>query len=86
MNQNPSLQLMVRTREDILFKGPVESISSFNDKGRFDVLFNHAHFICLIKHSIFIRFLDGHSQELSVNEGVMRVKDNSIEVFLGVKH
>ena len=45
---NEKFKLLVKSREGILYQGEVESMTSFNEKGEFDILSRHANFISLI--------------------------------------
>ncbi len=81
----PRLFLTILTRQGILFDSEVESVSSTNEEGRFDVLREHTQFISIVKDKITIRLLDGKIQEVPVDNAVMRVKAGKIQVFLGIK-
>ncbi len=84
MEEKPLL-LKIINREGIVFEGQVKNLSSINDKGKFDVLSRHANFISLIRDYLIIRTLDKKEQQINIDSGVMKVVDNQIEVFLGVK-
>lgn len=76
--------LLVRSREGIIFQGDVDSISSYNDKGAFDVLAEHANFISLIKRKVIIR--SGKLvKSLDVSNALMRVRENYVEVYVGIE-
>lgn len=79
------LYLSVITREGVQFDGEVESITSYNDSGRFDVLRDHAQFISIIKDKVVVRQIDGATKEFPVENAIMRVKGTQVEVFLGIK-
>jgi F-type H+-transporting ATPase subunit epsilon len=79
------LFLKIITRQGVLFNSEIKSLSSRNDRGPFDVLREHAQFISIIKDKITIRMPDGKVQEIPVDNGVMRVKGELIQVFLGIK-
>jgi F0F1-type ATP synthase epsilon subunit len=79
------LQLKIHNREGLEFDGEVKNISSVNDKGKFDVLGYHANFISLINDYIIIRKRDGSEEKVNFDKAVMKVKDNLVEVYLGVK-
>ena len=80
-----SLFLKVRTRENVLFDGEVDSLTSVNEAGRFDVLKKHANFISLIKDYIVIRDLKGDKREIKIGKGIMKILDNKVSVYLGIK-
>lgn len=76
--------LVVRSREGELFRGEVDSITSYNDKGVFDVLAQHANFISLIKKSLIIR--KGEMvNTINLSNALMRVRENSVEVYIGIE-
>ena len=85
MNQDIKLLLTVRNREQVLINEEVKSISSFNDKGVFDVLPEHTNFISLIHRFIAIRRLNGETLQIRLENGIMRVYREKIDVFLGLK-
>ncbi len=86
--------LKVSSREGIVFEGEVSSLSSYNEKGKFDILASHANFISLIKKSLTIR-ADGSDTDDKTNKGVtkeiafdnalLRVQENKVEVYLGIE-
>lgn len=82
---NRKLFLKIITRQGILFNSEISSLSSKNDQGSFDVLRDHAQFISIIKDKITVRMPDGKVQEIPVDNGVMRVKADVVQVFLGIK-
>lgn len=79
------LFLRVYTRRGTVFDGEVVSITSFNDTGKFDVLREHTHFISIVKDRIIVRQVNGPEQQIPVGDAIMRVKDENVEVFLGVR-
>jgi len=84
-SQKKKLYLTIRTRRGVMYDGEVQSITSFNDKGEFDVLREHTQFISIIKNRVVITQLDGEEREFPVDNAIMRVKREYVEVFLGVK-
>ena len=77
--------LKVRSKEAVVFDGPVKSITSFNDKGEFDVLPQHANFISLIKRFLSFRDFNGTKREIRINNAIMRVEGQRVEVFVGIR-
>lgn len=80
------LIVLIRDREGILFEGEAESVSSFNDKGPFDVLSYHTNFISLIKKNVTVRRVGGAEESIPLEIGVMKVKENRVEVYVGIIH
>ena len=83
--KNHYFNLLVRSREGVVFQGQVESISSINDKGKFDVLATHANFISLIQKELVIRKPREEKSLIKITNGLMRVRENNVEVYLGVE-
>jgi F0F1-type ATP synthase epsilon subunit len=78
--------LKVASREGTVFDGDVESITSFNDKGKFDVLASHANFISLIKDNLTIRKVgEKVDNQIKFENALLRVRENFVEVYLGIE-
>ena len=84
MQKSEALSLIVRDRNTLLFQGKIEAISSFNDKGPFDVLSQHANFISLIKQAVILHFADKSEKRIDLQSGVLKVRDNDVEVYIGI--
>lgn len=83
--RSKTLVLKVQTRQDVLYQGEIDSLTSVNQKGKFDVLREHANFISLIKDYILIKDLKGKDYRLNIGQGLMKVLDNQINIYLGIK-
>ena len=79
-----TIDLVILTTEKKLFDGQVLSVSSVNSKGKFDVLPQHANFISLIFDSLKVRMTDGSQKEYPITNGILRVKQAKVEVYLGL--
>lgn len=79
------LYLTVMDSEHKLFDGQVVSLSSVNEKGDFDVLQMHAHFITLIQDKLVMREPDGEIEELAIDHGIMKVNEDEVKVFVGME-
>ncbi len=77
--------LTVKERGGTVFEGEVTAVSGNNPKGRFDILRMHANFISLVEKVLTIKLKDGSLRELPVNNGIIKVRENKVEVFLGIK-
>lgn len=78
--------LKVVSREGLVYEGKVESISSFNDLGKFDVLARHANFISLITKGLVIREKEeGNEKNIQFDNALIRVRENNVEVYIGVE-
>ncbi len=67
------IHLKVATRGELVYEGDVISMSSVNDKGKFDVLIRHANFITLIRDEIIIRDTDGEERVIKIGKGILKV-------------
>lgn len=79
-----SLHLLIRSREKLLFNGPVLAVSSVNESGPFDILPEHINFISIIKDFITIRLPDGKIQRISINDAILKAINNDVKIFLGI--
>lgn len=80
MNEN--FQLRVVSREGVVFEGQAKSITSYNEKGKFDVLAQHANFISLISKGLTIITKDGKVNEVKFDNALLRVRKNIVEVYI----
>ena len=74
----------IRSEEQLLFQDQARSVSSENEKGKFDILPRHANFISLIKNFVTVIKKDGTKQDFKIDIGLMRVADDKVNVYLGV--
>lgn len=79
--------LKVQSREGVLYEGDVIALTSFNEKGKFDILALHTNFISLIQKKLEIRDEENtdKAKEIRFNNALLRVKENNVEVYLGVE-
>ena len=78
----PTVHLNIKNKESTLFDGQVFAISAYNDVGLFDVLPMHENFISLIKNRIILHE-NGTKKEVKIRQGLLRVKDNKVNIYLG---
>ena len=78
------LWVTVRTRQGLAFEGELKAVSSYNRMGPFDVLGEHANFVCMIVNKLILRKIDGKEEEINVDKGVMMVERNRVNVFIGI--
>lgn len=77
--------LQIITREGVVFNQEVQSITSYNSKGRFDILPHHVNYICIIENKLIIKDANGKVQEFTLYTGLLQVVNNSGKIFLGFK-
>lgn len=82
ITQGQTFDIVVRSRQATFFNGAVSAISSVNIKGPFDVLPRHIHFISLIREYILIQKQNGQTERIVFTDGVIKVKDNKVEVYI----
>ena len=78
------LSVVIRDRNNLLFQGHADSVSSFNAKGPFDVLPQHANFISIIQKAVILHLKGKPDKRIDVQSGVLKVRDNNIEIYLGI--
>ena len=79
----PTIHVIIKNKESIIYDGQVTAVSSFNDVGLFDVLPLHENFISLVKDKIIIHDNSGQ-KEFKINNGLLKVKDNKVDIYLGL--
>jgi F0F1-type ATP synthase epsilon subunit len=79
-----NLNVSIRSKKKTYFKGGTMSVTSLNDKGEFDILPGHANFISLISKYVVIDKGQDSEQKFIISNGILRVRENTVEVFLEV--
>ncbi len=79
------LNVTIRARDGIKYQGQATTLTSFNAKGTFDVLSEHANFICTISHKLSLQMPDGQLQDFNVDNGVLHVSADTVTVYLDIK-
>lgn len=80
-----TVYLTVREKENILFEDEIMAITSFNEKGIFDILPLHENFISIIKNSVIIHKKGGKREVLKIESGILKVFENRINIYLGIR-
>ena len=83
-DNKPVIFVVVRTKEGVMFKDKVKAVTSYNEKGPFDVLPEHENFISLINQHLVIHTMDGKENEIKVDTAVIKVYKNEVHIFLGL--
>lgn len=79
-----TLNVNIRNRKRLYFEGKALTATCLNDKGEFDILPQHANFISLIRNYIILNKGTKGEQKFVVGTGVLRVKENKVDIFLDV--
>lgn len=77
-----SFKLLIRSREDLIFDGDCETVTSFNDIGEFDVLDHHANFITLITKFLVINKNTPEEKKIALEKGVLSANEDTVEVYI----
>lgn len=85
INTQELIKVMIRTREGIIFDDKVKGLSSYNEKGVFDILPQHANFISLITNTIILHQKNDIDQLIPITSGILRVLEDEIKIYLDVK-
>lgn len=82
---NSELDVLVISPEKVVYEGKADSISSLNNKGKFDILPLHANFISIISKSLLIQDKSGQKKELNIDNGIIKVLRDKVYIFLGIQ-
>ena len=84
-SESESLYVVVKNPEGTLFEGKALTVSSLNDKGKFDILPNHANFISIIKQKAIVYIDKNKKREFDIDHGIVRLYKNNVFIFLGIE-
>lgn len=83
INTDSQMDVEVRNPQSVVFSGKANSITSVTEAGPFDILPMHENFISLIKKNIIIHQKGNKDIEIPIDEGIMKVFENNVSIFLG---
>ncbi len=78
------LQVTIQNREGEQYAGEAKAVTCVNEKGKFDILSEHANFISTIKDKVTIHLPEGGVKEFNFENGVIKVASNDVILYLGV--
>lgn len=78
------LALYIRDPLSTVFKGIVDSVTTTNSKGVFDILGVHENFITIIKDKVIYRNEEGE-KEVALTTGILKVEENRVQIFIGTE-
>ena len=81
---DPQLDVEIINPEQTLYQGLAYAISSVNNKGQFDILPSHSHFISIIKDQIIIHLPNQTIKTYKFRQGVLRCFNNKINIYIGL--
>jgi F0F1-type ATP synthase epsilon subunit len=79
-----NITISIRNKQGLIFKDKVKAVSSYNEKGLFDILPEHENFISLIKEKIVIHKNDDQKEEIKIGSGVLRAYENNVNIYVGI--
>lgn len=79
-----TLFVTVRTRQNVLFEGEAKALTSYNERGVFDILPAHANFITLVTQALIIYTREGVKREFPIEKGILEVEEDKVVIYLGV--
>jgi F0F1-type ATP synthase epsilon subunit len=79
------MYVKISNADKLLYEGNAIAVSSYNEKGPFDILPMHANFISIIKDELVVHQSKGKSQEMKIGSGIMKAVENKVLVFLGIE-
>lgn len=82
---NPSLSVIVRNKDQILYSGHPYALTAVNDKGIFDILPQHENFISLIKEKVTIHDSQKAKHEMKIENGILRVHEDKVYIYVNFK-
>jgi len=83
MDGNKSIHVVIKDKNGLILEDDVTAVSSYNDKGIFDVLPLHTNFITLIREKITIH-KKAETKDIMLRVGLMKVDANNINIYLGL--
>ncbi len=82
---NKPIKVQVISTDQLIYEGEVDRISSFNEVGAFDVYPMHANFISIIGKQLALYNKHQKVKEVTFEQAVMKVKQDIVEIFLGME-
>jgi F0F1-type ATP synthase epsilon subunit len=77
------LHVFVMTGDSVIYDDKAASVSSRNERGRFDILPLHTNFISIIKEFVLIKQNPDLNKQIVIKNGIMRVFENNVQIFVG---
>jgi F0F1-type ATP synthase epsilon subunit len=84
LRKEQSLKVTIRSRKKLLYKGASYSVTSYSDKGFFDVLPQHANMVSLIKDFVVVDKGMASQQDFSLERGVLTVYSDNVQIYVGI--
>jgi len=78
------LKLTIKSRKETAFDGNAHSLTSFNDRGFFDVLPYHTNFVTLIRDFVVIDKGLPTEKNIKLEKGIVTIISNTVKVYIGI--
>lgn len=85
MTNSSNLNVVVRNKDNVLYKGQAYAVTSINDRGTFDILPRHENFIALIKEKVTIHPDEKTKQEILIENGIIRVFKDNVNIYVNFR-
>lgn len=79
-----SVTVIVRKKQSVVFSGEALRLTSWNEKGEFDIYPFHASFVAVISKRLELETNGSKTQQFSIERGILFVKANKVEVYLDI--
>ncbi|OGH16208.1 MAG: hypothetical protein A3C30_02530 [Candidatus Levybacteria bacterium RIFCSPHIGHO2_02_FULL_40_18] len=80
-----TISVVIKNKDGVVFEGDAKALTSINEKGIFDVLPLHENFVSVVRDFIRIHKANGTSQDIKIGEGVIKVIQNKVNVYVGFR-
>lgn len=84
INTELALDVFIRSRTKVYYKGSAKSLSSTNKTGEFDILPMHANFVTMIKGWAVIDRSLPTEKKVEFESAVVSVTGSRVDVYVGV--
>lgn len=81
--KNQPLRLKIVSKMGVEYEDMVSSVTTVNAVGTMDILANHEWFISPIFEKVVVKNRQGETRVWSINNAILRVKENAVEIFIG---
>ncbi len=78
------LKVTIKNKDSEVLEEEVKAVSSFNERGPFDILPLHENFISVVKDKIILHKKDGSAKEMAIERGVLKISENNVSIYLGI--
>ena len=84
MSQTSLLKVTIKNKDNETVEEEIKAVSSFNERGPFDLLPLHENFISVVKDKIILHKSDGSTKEITIEKGVLKIAENNVNIYLGI--